>query len=169
LEDWNKVIPPKYQNERISLIADATYFGREYGFLCFSDGKRIIYAVEIETENKEIFSQSLRKIKEAGYKLHCLVIDGKRGMIEATHDVCKGLPIQMCHFHMKRIIRRHLGDKSSDFIISKIIGLMDKLTSAKPQDFIDEIGKIEAEHISYLTSSLSSNIPMLIYLIPLIF
>jgi len=43
----------------INLILDATYFGREYGFFCFSDGNNIIYFKEIKTEGVKVFKGCL--------------------------------------------------------------------------------------------------------------
>lgn len=34
----------------INLLIDATFFGREYGYLCFHDTEKIIYCQEIKTE-----------------------------------------------------------------------------------------------------------------------
>lgn len=39
-----------------------------------------------------------------GYKIKSITIDGKRGLYKAFEDY----PVQMCHFHQKRIIQRYI-------------------------------------------------------------
>jgi len=145
----DEVKKPLPGHKKISLIADATYFGNEYGFLCFADGKRIIYCMEIESENKLIFARSLRKIKQAGYNISCVVIDGRIGIENAIHQILPRIPIQMCHFHMKRIIQRIIGSgllKSGHVIANNLSDLMAKITLINGQDFIDEFFQIKAKH-----------------------
>ena len=39
-----------------------------------------------------------------GYKIKSITIDGKRGLYKAFEDY----PVQMCHFHQKKIIQRYI-------------------------------------------------------------
>ena len=38
-------------NQPINLLIDATFFGREFGFLVFHDCQKVIYLKEIKTES----------------------------------------------------------------------------------------------------------------------
>ena len=48
-KDSSNIIKP------INLLIDATFFGREYGFLVFHDCSRVIYFKEIKTESVKVF------------------------------------------------------------------------------------------------------------------
>jgi hypothetical protein len=73
----------------INLVLDATYFGREYGFFCFSDGKNIIYSKEIKTEGVKVFKECLTHLEDKlGYSFKAFVLDGKRGFILKDQFKC---------------------------------------------------------------------------------
>ena len=42
-------------NQPINLLIDATFFGREFGFLVFHDCQKVIYLKEIKTESIKDF------------------------------------------------------------------------------------------------------------------
>ena len=43
----------------INLLIDATFFGREYGFLVFHDCQKVIYFKEIKTESVKDFKEGI--------------------------------------------------------------------------------------------------------------
>jgi hypothetical protein len=63
----------------INLLIDATFFGREYGYLCFHDTRKIIYFREIKNENVKELRIGLIAVKQAGYVINSVTIDGRRG------------------------------------------------------------------------------------------
>lgn len=97
--------------ESINLLIDATYFGREYGYLVFHDTKKVIWFKEITTETIVDLQEGLRTIKEAGYRLKSVTIDGRKGFIDAIKHVYVGVPVQLCLFHQQAIIRHYLTNK----------------------------------------------------------
>jgi len=46
----------------------------------------------------------LEELLAIGYTINSITIDGKRGLYKAFEDY----PVQMCHFHQKRIIQRYI-------------------------------------------------------------
>ena len=90
-------------------MADATYFRRQYGILVFRSDKlkRNIFWREIDYERIEAYLRARRKIESQGFKVSAIVTDGKPGIRGIFGDV----PVQMCHFHQKQIITRHLTTK----------------------------------------------------------
>jgi len=56
LEDFAKTI---------NLQIDATFFGREYGFLVFHDCQKVIYFKEIKTESVKDFKEGMIALKAA--------------------------------------------------------------------------------------------------------
>ena len=46
----------------------------------------------------------MQELINLGYKIKSITIDGKRGLYKAFEDY----PVQMCHFHQKKIIQRYI-------------------------------------------------------------
>jgi len=90
-------------------VADATYFRRQYGILVFRANKikKNIFWREIDYERVESYYRARRKIETQGFKVSAIVTDGRPGIRGIFGDV----PVQMCHFHQKQIITRHLTTK----------------------------------------------------------
>lgn len=91
------------------IVADATYFKRQYGILVLRADKikRNIFWQTIDYERIEDYYRARRKIERQGFRVLAIVTDGKPGIRGIFGDV----PVQMCHFHQKQIITRHLTTK----------------------------------------------------------
>lgn len=63
-----------------------------------------IYWKEVETENPGVYLEARRDLETRGFEIQAIVLDGKKGVREVFSDI----PVQMCHFHQKAIIRRYL-------------------------------------------------------------
>jgi hypothetical protein len=79
----------------INLLIDATFFGREYGFLVFHDCQKVIYFKEIKTESVKDFREGIIAIKAANYRILSVTIDGRRGYINNIKKLLGRIPIQM--------------------------------------------------------------------------
>lgn len=66
--------------------------------------KRNIFWKEIDYERVESYLRARRKIEGEGFTISAIVTDGRPGVRGIFDDI----PIQMCHFHQKQIITRHL-------------------------------------------------------------
>lgn len=88
------------------IVADATYFKRQYGILVLRSDKlkKNIYWREIDYERIDYYYRARRKIESQGFKVVAIVTDGRPGVRGIFGDV----PVQMCHFHQKQIIKKHL-------------------------------------------------------------
>ena len=114
-------------------------------------GRRVIYCVEIDNENNYIFKKSLRKIQDAGYVPTTVVLDGKHGFIKMVDKVYPRLPVQMCHFHMQRIIIKYIGRNPKHEAAIEIKKLMHTLGKDDGQPFIDEFSRIKTTYQSLLS------------------
>jgi hypothetical protein len=90
-------------------VADATFFRRQYGMLVFraDKTKQNIFWRAIDYERIDSYHRARRKIENQGFKISAIVTDGRPGIRGIFGDV----PVQMCHFHQKQIITRHLTTK----------------------------------------------------------
>lgn len=134
----------------LNLLVDATFFGREYGFLCFHDTTRIIYFHEIKTENMADLRTGLFALRKAGFRIKSVTIDGKRGYIQNIRKVLGFVPIQMCIFHQKMIMRRYITDKPKSSCGKDLKALMERLCSMDHQEFIDRFYTLLAEYKGFL-------------------
>lgn len=150
-QEFDKIITSeglqyKAPEEAINLLIDATFFGREYGFLCFHDTQKIIYFAEIKTETVRDLRSGLRELKEAKYKIKSVTIDGRRGYYNAIKKILGPVPVQMCLFHQKAIIRRYITDKPKSLCGQDLKRLMENLCKENQQNFIDDFYKLTEIH-----------------------
>lgn len=163
----------------INLQIDATFFGRDYGFLVFHDCQKAIYLKEIKTESVRYFKEGIRAIMEANYSIHSITIDGRRGYINTIKKLLGNIPIQMCLFHQKSIIRRYITDRPRNrcgIELKELIKLLCK--KEYQQQFIDnfhllkekysfflgqrnELGNLKHKHLISAFRSIETNLPYL--------
>ena len=58
----------------------------------------------IQSEKVADYKYLLNELLGLGYEIQSVTIDGKRGV----SNVFKDYPVQMCHFHQKRIVQRYI-------------------------------------------------------------
>ncbi|QOY55263.1 hypothetical protein HUE87_03235 [Candidatus Sulfurimonas marisnigri] len=100
----------KVHNPRaVDLVCDATFYGKrrdKLGILVFKDveSKEILIWKHIESEIVQDYRYLKEKLLELGYTIQSVTSDGKRGLYKAFKDI----PMQMCHFHQKKIVQRYI-------------------------------------------------------------
>lgn len=100
-------LPEKVHAPRpVVLVADATFFGREYGILVGRDPNKRenLYCGELRHETKLEYILLRQTIEGLGYIIQAVVLDGRRGI----PSVFRGIPIQICHFHQWKIVKKYL-------------------------------------------------------------
>ena len=85
---------------------DVTYWGRNFGVLLALDNQtgKPLYMAFVKSETVKDYEDAISSIKDRGYSIRGLIIDGKQSLFKTFSDY----PIQMCQFHMKQIVRRYL-------------------------------------------------------------
>jgi len=85
---------------------DVTYWGRSFGVLLALDSQtgKPLYMAFVKSETVKDYEDAVSSIKERGYCIRGMVIDGKQSLFKTFSEY----PIQMCQFHMKQIVRRYL-------------------------------------------------------------
>lgn len=104
-------MPTLSETERMCVVIDATYFSsRNDGMALIrtNTGLNLIYDF-IESESLVSMSQIMNTFDSAGYAKHtdAFTIDGRRFIFDMLKKKYPVIPIQMCIFHMKAIIRRY--------------------------------------------------------------
>ncbi|WP_434581546.1 hypothetical protein MLC52_05345 [Sulfurimonas sp. NW15] len=66
--------------------------------------KEILIWKHIQSEIVQDYRYLKEELLARGYTITSATLDGKRGLYKAFKDI----PIQMCHFHQKKIVQRYL-------------------------------------------------------------
>ncbi len=121
-EDYHRSIPwirkqifeyepvEKIHNPRaVVIVCDATFYGKKkdkLGTLVFKDilSKEVLIWKHVQSELTKDYKQLLQRLLDIGYEVQAIIIDGKRGLYKAFKDY----PVQMCHFHQKKVIQRYI-------------------------------------------------------------
>ena len=92
--------------QSITAIADITFFGRGYGILVVRSQqlKENLYWKEVTSEKPEYYQEAREELERQGFHFQAIVLDGRKGVREVFSDI----PVQMCLFHQKMILRRYL-------------------------------------------------------------
>jgi len=92
--------------QKVIVTADVTFFGRGYGMLVLRSEKikKNLYWKEVLNESPKEYMKARKEIESLGFTIEAIVLDGRKGVRESFCD----MPIQMCHFHQKMILRRYL-------------------------------------------------------------
>lgn len=144
--DWSEGLLVPAPAHPIHLLLDATFFGRDYGFLCFHDTHKIIWFKEIKTEGVKHLREGLHEIKTAGYKVASVTIDGRKGYAETIRKVLGNVPIQMCLFHQRAIVRRYVTDRPKTLCGGELKTLMNQLGTLHPNAFIEAFYLLKIKH-----------------------
>lgn len=58
----------------------------------------------VDYETIALYQEGIEKLKSHGFEILGIVADGRRGIFKAF----PGIPVQMCQFHQKQIVKRYL-------------------------------------------------------------
>lgn len=150
--DWAEGLLISASKEAINLVMDASFFGRKYGYFCAHDCEKIIYFREIKTESVKHLREALYELVQAGYRFKSVTIDGRKGFYENIRKILGGVPIQMCLFHQKAIIRRYISNNPKLPPAKDLKDLMGKLCHAEPEDFVAEFYALAEQHKGFLNA-----------------
>lgn len=90
-----------------------------------------MYWKEVTNESPRQYLKAKQEIQKQGYTLEAIVLDGRKGVREVFSDV----PIQMCHFHQKAIIRRYLTQAPKLQAGKELKAIVETLRFVKKEDF----------------------------------
>lgn len=134
----------------VNLLYDATFFGREYGFIVFHDNKSVVYFEQIKTETVIAVKRGLDKLRAKGYTFKSLTVDGKRGIIKMFEREFPNVPIQFCHFHQQAIIRRYITNNPKTECGIDIKILMRDLKHSTIEEFALRLKELEKKHAIFI-------------------
>ena len=159
----------KVHNPRpVNLIYDATFYGKrkdKLGTLVFKDNesKEILIWKHNESETIKDYKYLKEELVKLGYTIKSATLDGKRGLDKAFEDI----PIQMCHFHQKKIVQRYITMRPKLKASKELKKIVSRLTHTTQINFTLKLDQWHKIHKSFLDEkSISSTTSELHYTHP---
>ena len=131
----------KVHNPRpVNIICDATFYGKrkdKLGTLVFKDNesKEILIWKHIESETIKDYRYLKEELLNLGYTIQSATLDGKRGLTKAFKDI----PIQMCHFHQKKIVQRYITMRPKLEASKDLKKIVSRLTLTTQKNFTNKL------------------------------
>lgn len=94
-----------------SIAADVTFWGRGYGVIVFRSPelKKNLWWTDCLFETPFVYRKGLNALREAGWTITGVVIDGKRGVAQVFE--MEDIPVQYCQFHQVKTVTKYLTRK----------------------------------------------------------
>ncbi|MCL5036243.1 MAG: hypothetical protein M1269_03895 [Chloroflexi bacterium] len=134
---------PVVKPQPVVIVADTTFFRRSLLICVFRSPqlKRNLYWQEIPAETIEAYRLARTRVEEQGFRLLAIVLDGKPGIREVFADI----PVQMCHFHQKLIITRHITTRPKLEAGQELRALTQSLCRSNEEDFTRRLDEWHAK------------------------
>lgn len=128
-----RAIKKAVEPQGLVIVADATFFGRAYGFIIFRapEIKKNLYIKVLMYETICQYQLGRNAIENQGIRIKAIVLDGQPGVRNLFLDV----PVQMCHFHQKQIIQRYLTTRPKLQAGIELKDIADTLTGSNEKEF----------------------------------
>ncbi|MDD4617079.1 MAG: hypothetical protein PHW76_08225, partial [Alphaproteobacteria bacterium] len=134
----------------VALTFDATFFGRGYGLLVYRAEGKNIYWQEIVSERISDMENGLSHLISLGWKFSSITIDGRKGTILLIKRLFPEMPIQLCLFHQKAIVRRYLTGHPKTPCGCAIKNLAAEILSLSETDFLARLQNIYDTYAGFL-------------------
>jgi hypothetical protein len=132
--DETKLVFRDREPKPLVLVADVSFFSRGDGVLVVRSPKfkwNIFWSF-VKGENPLIYRDARQTLESEGFVFLGVVLDGRKGVREVFSDI----PVQMCHFHQKQILRRYLTLKPKLEAGQELLALGRILPFSKESDFV---------------------------------
>jgi len=104
--DEHLVTMPKIEPCPTVLVADTTFWGRQYGVMVFRSWtlRQNIWWGEVASEKVAHYHYARKHLESIGWTFTAVVVDGRRGLA----NVFKDIPVQVCQFHQLQTVTKYL-------------------------------------------------------------
>jgi hypothetical protein len=143
---FDRLTPPVRERpppaEPVALTFDGTFFGRGYGLLVYRAEGKNIHWQEIQSETLAVVEAGLSHLKARGWRFSSVTIDGRKGVIQLINRIFPGVPVQMCLFHQKAIVRRYLTSRPKTMCgkeLQALVVFLDEIPEDIFMDVLDDL------------------------------
>lgn len=133
LDEGASLLVVKLNKQGLVIVADTTFFSRTNGLTVFRAPhlKKNVWWQATTHERAEVYLQGKNHLEQNGFSISAVVLDGRMGI----RGVFAGIPIQMCHFHQKQIVKRRLTTKPKLEASRELKAITDTLPKTNEQKF----------------------------------
>lgn len=141
---------PPAVSQAVALTFDGTYFGRGCGLIIYRAEGRNIYWQEVTSETLAMVEAGLLHLIEQGWHFSSVTIDGRKGVIALITRLLPSVPLQLCLFHQKAIVRRYLTTKPKTRCGQELRELTAFLGHIQEPLFLECLADIKARYADFL-------------------
>jgi len=142
-----------HKPRKIYLVVDATYFGKRlndtsWGVILFRDQetKENLWWKFVKGESQLDYLEGKIFLDKLGYTIMSVTCDGFKGNI----PVFKGIPLQMCHYHMKQIVVRNVSLNPQTIPGKVLLSLVTELPNLQKKVFTERLQKFYSMYHEFL-------------------
>lgn len=153
LNDFKLKKKVNHQPREIYLVIDTTYFlkrknGNSWGVILFRDRekKENLWWKFVKQESQIDYLEGRVFLENLGYKIMSVTSDG----FKANIGNFRGIPHQMCHFHMKQIVVRNVTLKPKTEPGQVILAIVQTLNKIKKEVFSKRLQKFHFKYHVFL-------------------
>ena len=132
------------KDRSVVIQMDTTYWGRDFGLMVVKDAYRnkILWRKYVRHETTADYLEGVSWLKEHGFKIYGVVIDGLRGLAEALRTY----PVQHCQFHQMMTVRHYLTGNPDIEASRELLSLVSSMTRMDKESFI---GAFDEWYVKY--------------------
>lgn len=86
----------------------------------------------VKSETNDLYIEGIKELKNKGFTILAIVCDGRKGLFKSFGEI----PVQMCQFHQKEIIRRYLTRNPKLNASKELIELVDFMFVTDKESFV---------------------------------
>ena len=112
---------------------DTTYWGRHFGLMIIKDAFRnkVLWHKYVRSESVSDYLEGISWLHDNGFRIYGIVCDGMRGLFPAL----RMYHVQMCHYHMIQIVRRHLTSRPDLEASNELLHIAMSLSRVSEEEF----------------------------------
>ena len=122
------------KDKHVVIQMDTTYWGRNFGLMAIKDAyrNRILWHKFVRYETVSGYLEGVEWLRENGFKIYGVVIDGLRGLGESL----KLYPVQLCQFHQMMTVRHYLTSNPDIEASQKLLSLVNSMVRMDRESFV---------------------------------
>lgn len=122
------------KNKSVVIQMDTTYWGRNFGLMAIKDALRekILWHKYVTHETIADYMDVVRWLKDNGFRIYGIVIDGMRGLAQALRPY----PVQPCQFHQMLTVRHYLTQEPDLEASRELLNLVNNITKTDKESFM---------------------------------
>lgn len=139
-----RILAPK----KTVLAGDTTFWGRQYGVMVLRSPtlKKNLWWTETTHETPDVYAKGYTALRDAGWEITAVVLDGKRGIPK----VFAGIPLQLCQFHQVKTVNTYLTRKPQTLAAQELRAIALTLARTDEATFTVRLASWEKRHRAFL-------------------